>query len=284
MKRLFIIVALAFSLQTTIASHTYAVGISVDAGLTPGEDRWILRTQLKYMQHGDDPTQMDREMEMYAVPVVLAYGLRSDLTVMARQAVMWERMSMPGGSSEDTGLGDFVLLAKYRALRINTPDYILGIAPTIGVEFPSGEKPFTSQTWDLAVGLYASLWKNALGVDFNVKYKVNGIEHQTADDTDPGEELSLDMALAYQFSVGRDMRSSIIPVLEFSYINIAQDNMDGTNVPDTGETVFYFSSGVKYATSSVILEALLQIPVSQSQKGSQLEKDTGGLMGIRFLF
>ncbi|MHC4154319.1 MAG: hypothetical protein ACYST6_05290, partial [Planctomycetota bacterium] len=37
-----------------------AAGISVDAGLTPPEDRWIIRNQVRYMTREDDPTGMNR--------------------------------------------------------------------------------------------------------------------------------------------------------------------------------------------------------------------------------
>ena len=62
-----------------------AGGISVDAGLTPPLDRWIVKTQTRFMRLGDDSTQMNRKMNMYMFPVIVAYGLRPDLTVMLRQ-------------------------------------------------------------------------------------------------------------------------------------------------------------------------------------------------------
>ncbi|MFC1692852.1 hypothetical protein ACFL1R_05055 [Candidatus Latescibacterota bacterium] len=94
-KRLLIInavVGLVFILSTL----AYAGGISFDAGLTPPEDRWILRTQVRYMQRNDDPSPMGREMSTLMLPVVLAYGFRPDLTIMVRQSVISREMSMTG--------------------------------------------------------------------------------------------------------------------------------------------------------------------------------------------
>ena len=120
------------------SAAVHAGGITADVGLTPPQDRWILRTQLRYMERGDDPTPMDREMKMYAVPVVLAYGLRPNVTVIARQIAFHRDVDAPAGR-DATGFGDFALISKWRALRINKPDYIIGIAPTLGVELPTGD-------------------------------------------------------------------------------------------------------------------------------------------------
>ncbi|MHC4362719.1 MAG: hypothetical protein ACYSTZ_07820, partial [Planctomycetota bacterium] len=65
-----------FAITAGGLTNAGAAGISVDAGLTPPEDRWIIRNQVRYMTREDDPTGMNREMSMYAFPIVVAYGLR----------------------------------------------------------------------------------------------------------------------------------------------------------------------------------------------------------------
>jgi hypothetical protein len=73
-------------------------------------------------------------------------------------------------------------------------------------------------------------------------------------------------------------------VLELSYKNIGSDRLHSDDVPNTGESVLYLSPGIKYTLSSFILEALLQIPVWQDQKGSQLERDMTVIFGARYMF
>ncbi len=153
LKKWLIIINGVVGLVFILSTLAYAGGISFDAGLTPPDDRWILRTQVRYMQRNDDPSPMGREMSMLMFPVVLAYGLRPDLTIMVRQSVISREMSMTGNSEKNSGLGDLFILAKYRAYRLNTPDYTFGIAPTLGLEIPSGIKTFSSETWDLNAGL-----------------------------------------------------------------------------------------------------------------------------------
>jgi hypothetical protein len=275
------VIAIANALVVEIA---IAGGISVDAGLTPAEDRWILRTQMRYMQQKDDPTPMGREMEMYAVPVVLAYGFRPDLTLMVKQVTKHRKMTMAGSVSRDTGLDDLYILGKYRLYRLNTRQYTFGIAPTLGLELPTGDDDFTSDTWDLEPGLFASWRSGPWASDLNVAYKWNGFADDGRAGLDPGDELSVDLALAHQFSIGESSDTSITPVLEFSYKNISPDSRSGRDVSNTGESLFFISPGAKFTKSSFIMEALLQIPTWQDQKGSQLEQGTRLIVGARVMF
>lgn len=261
-----------------------AGGISVDAGLTPPEDRWIFRTQMRYMQQKDDPTPMDREMEMYAVPVVLAYGLRSDLTLMVKQVTKSRKMTMAGSVSRDTGLDDLYILGKYKLFRLNTPDYTLGVAPTLALELPTGNDDFTSDTWDLEPGLFASLRSGPWASDFSVAYKWNGFADDGPAGLNPGDELSVDLALARQFSIDGSSDVTIAPVLELSYRHLSPDDLSGHDVSNTGESLFFISPGAKFTKLSFILEALVQIPTWQDQKGSQLEQGTRFILGARYMF
>ncbi len=267
-----------------VSSSASAAGISVDAGLTPAEDRWILRAQLRYMQRIDDPTSMDRKMDRYTLNTVLAYGLRRNLTLMLKQATVHQEISMAGSTSKDTGLADLFLLAKYGIYRRNTPEYTFGVATTLGLELPTGADAFTSETWDIKPGLYMSWRKGPWGSDFSTAYAWNGFADESSHGINPGDELSLDWALAHQFSIGEKADVSLSPVIELSYKNISPDRLNGHNVSDTGESVFYLSPGIKFTKSSFILEALAQIPVWQEQEGSQLKRGTGVLVGIRFMF
>lgn len=261
-----------------------AAGISVDAGLTPAQDRWILRTQVRYMQKKDDPSQMNRKMSTYAYPLVLVYGLRPYLSLLLRQTVINQEMSITGNTTKNTGLGDLFILAKYKAYRLNKPKYTFGIAPTIGLEFPTGDDYFTSETWDIDTGLYISGRSGPWATDFNIAYAWNGFAGRGKNDIGLGDELSLDWAFAHQFSIGQKALASFAPVLELSYKNIQPDYLDGHDVSNTGESVLYLSPGVKFSTELLILEALLQFPVWQHQEGSQPERHLGILVGSRFMF
>ncbi len=266
------------------SSNVSAAGISVDAGLTPAEDRWILRTQLRYMQRDDDPTSMSLKMDRYTLNTVLAYGLRRNLTLMLKQPIVYQEMSMAVSTSEDTGLADLTLLAKYGIYRRNTPEYTFGVATTLGLGLPTGADAFTSETWNVKPGLYISWRRGPWASDFNISYAWNGFADKSSRGINPGDKLSLDLALAHQFSIGEKADVSLAPVLELSYKNISSDRLQGYNVSNTGESVLYLSPGIKFTKSSFILEALAQIPVRQEQEGFQLKRSISIIVGTRFMF
>lgn len=267
-----------------LAPAVRPAGITADAGLTPAEDRWIFRSQIRYMLWETDPTGMQREMSSVAVSTVLAYGLRSDLTLMIRQMLMHREMSMGGSESKETGAGDLLILAKYKAYRVNTPDHTLGIAPTLGLEFGTGHDSFSSGTTDISAGLYASWRGGPWGSDFNASYTWNGVTGRSGQGMIPGDQLSLDGALAHQFSIGQDAAAALAPVLEASYRRILPSSANGTDMPDTGESVIYVSPGIKFTMSALILEALAQIPVWQHHEGRQLERGITLIAGARLMF
>ena len=284
MKKFFCCAIVLCAVSGVFLSSANASGISIDAGLTPAEDRWIIRTQARYMKRKGDPTHMGREMTTYAFPTVVAYGLRPDFTLLLKQAVMHQDSAMGGSRNKTTGLSDLFILGKYKIYRRNTSEYIFGTAATLGMEFPTGAETFTSNTWDLVPGLYTSWRSGPWASDLGVSYAWNGFADRGRNNINPGNEFSLDWALAYQFSVGTDARTSIAPVLEVSYKNISPDERYGHHVSNTGESVLYISPGIKFTKSSFILEGLLQIPVWQDQKGTLLERGAGVIVGVRFMF
>lgn len=284
MKRFLLIFLICAAINAAVLDNANAAGISVDAGLTPPEDRWIIRNQFRYMHLKDDPTMMDRDMETYTFPFVVAYGLRPDLTLLARQRVKHRKMSMGGSISRDTGLDDLFVLCKYKLYRKNTRDYTFGIASTLGMEFPTGDDDFSSETWDLKPGLFASWRSGPWNADLSTAYQWNGFADRGRNGLNPGNEFTADLAFAHQFSIGGSSDISLAPVLEFNYKHLLSDRMSGRNVPNTGESLFFVSPGLKFTKSSFILEALVQFPVWQDQQGAQLRQGTRFIVGTRIMF
>lgn len=264
-------------------AFSYSSGISVDAGLTPAQDRWIFRTQLRYMSLGSI-AKINQKMEMYMVPVVLAYGLKSNLTVLCRQPIMRRDMSMMGASHAENGFGDLFVMGKFKIYRRNTLNYTLGVAATIGIEVPTGSDAFSSKTWDLQPGLYFSWRRGSLGSDVSIAYTWNGFANKGQNGVNPGNELAFDWAISYQFGLGTNSRISMAPVLEVSYRDISSDRLNSRDIENTGESILYISPGFKFTMSSLILEALLQLPAAQNRNGIQIERNATWLFGLRYMF
>lgn len=275
----YIILPALIYLLATGYSDSRAGGISADAGLTPAQDKWILRTQMRFMQRSNDPMPMNREMEMYMFPMVVAYGLRPELTVMVRQPYARMDMTMNSATNRETGFGDLMVMAKYRALRYNSRRYTFGIAPLLGFILPTGQKPFAADGLGLKTGFFFSGRIVPWAGDLNVTYRWNGVTG--GDDVVRNEELEIIAALAHQINFGESARTALAPVLELSYNNLTQDRISGIKQPNTGESWLGVSPGLKVTYSSLIFEGLVRIPVWRNQIGLQPELGTGVLFGIR---
>ena len=275
-------VALGFATGLSLLAGTAQAGggISVDAGLTPPEGRWIFRAQTRHMQRSDEMS----EMGMYRFPFILAYGVRSDVTLMARQIITRRSMTMDGTTNTESGFDDFYSLVKYKAYRRNTRSYTFGIAPTLGLEMPTGSDQFSSDTWDLVGGMYFSWRSGVWAADLNIAYRWNSFTDRNKNGLVPGDVGYLDAAFSYQYSIGGSAAASLFPVLELNYEDARAARLDGDDVGSTGGAVFYVSPGLKYATPSVILEALVRVPAAWDQNGSQPDPALGRLLGIRFFF
>lgn len=279
-----IFILIGFLIFLSRGNNAGATGISLDAGLTPPQNRWIYRTQFRFMQRLDDPSPMQREMKSYVFPVVVAYGLRPELTVMMRQIIRRNEMTMVTNKSTYSGFADLLVMTKYRMLRINTRSYTLGIAPTVGLELPTGSRELSSNTWNLHLGFLVSGRIKTWGFDFNLAYKWNGMAKPGESNFDDGDEFSLEVALSRQFGFGRESEMAVAPVLETSYMRISPDVLDGRTVENTGESVFLLSPGIKFTVSSIVLEGLARFPVWQKQDGIQLKQGTAFIVGVRLMY
>lgn len=276
-------VIIAASVVVLSSGSLLAGGISADAGLTPAQDKWIVRSQVRFMQRGNDSSSMLREMQAYMVPFVVAYGLRPELTLMVRQVYLSRTMTMNGMDTKTDGLHDLFVMAKYRALRKNTRDYTFGLAPSIGLSLPTGADGIGSKSLDLSLGLNGSYRRANWAVDANFEVGIDGVSGKGGEYT-RGETISLVTAIARQFSIGAGARNALAPVVEVAWVNAGTRRLAGVDVPNTGESYMQLSPGLKFTHSSLILESLVMIPVWQDQEGMQTELEVSGLIGVRVMF
>jgi hypothetical protein len=231
------------------------------------------------MSRGEKPSG---KIQQFVIPVVLAYGVRSNVTLVARQALIRRERTVLEDSSTESGLGDTYVFVKYKAFRSNSPRLTFGVAPTVGVEFPTGQSAFSSNTWDLRAGLYASTRTRTWSSDVNIAYMRNDMFDDVV--VVPGDELSIDAAAAYQFVIDHNGAVTASPVLELSYLKVWPSRIGDDEAPNTGESVLYVSPGAKLSTSMVIMEGLVRIPVRDDLAGDQPKRNVQALLGFRFLF
>lgn len=277
----FFVIGFVLVLGGLTANRASAGGISADAGLTPARDRWILRSQIRYVQRGNTSAALNSEVKSYIIPMVVAYGLLPELTLIVRQGHMNMNMTVASTKTSNSGFGDLLVMAKYKAYRFNSQWITFGMAVVAGIEFPTGQASFSSNGLDLKTGLFFSARRGPWGSDLNLIHTANGVDG--GDDQPRNGELEAIWAIARQFTIGQNSNITFAPVLELAFTNESRIKLDGVPQPNTGESVFLLSPGAKYTQSSLIFEFLLQIPVWQDQNGIQRELKTGGLFGIRLM-
>ena len=73
-------------------------------------------------------------------------------------------------------------------------------------------------------------------------------------------------------------------MLEANLVNSAKDRANGVSDPNSGGTTLFITPGLQYVTRKWILEAGVQIPVSQDLNGTALETDYVFTTGFRINF
>ncbi len=266
------------------ASDAAASGISIDAGLTPPEGRWIIRAQVRSMSRQPPEGMNDSSMDLLRVPLVVVHGLSPAITIGLRQIFDSRTMTMNGIENNASGLGDLYLFGKYKVLRVNTRSYTIGIAPTVGVAPPTGAEDISSESWNLKAGLFISGRAGVWGMDFNLGYLFRGVAGVAEGNPDPGDEFGVDLAFSRQFPVGNSGQVAIAPVLELTWRDTGSYTSDGVDLPNTGESIFSLAPGLKYTVDDLIIEGLVRFPVVQDQVGLQFEAGPMALLGIRRMF
>ncbi len=63
------------------AGIVQAAGINTNVALPVREGGYVYRTQLRFLSASDDPTILDRDIDVYAIPNVLVYGATARTTL-----------------------------------------------------------------------------------------------------------------------------------------------------------------------------------------------------------
>lgn len=230
-----------------------ADGISVDAGLTPAQDRWIVRSQFRVMNMNTG-SMNHRNINM---PVVIAYGLTPDLTLMFRDNYLWKNVNTVDKKS---GLNDPFVLAKLKLLRINKPGYSLGIAPAIGSNLPLGNPLVSSQVWSPEIGLNASFRPFYWSIDLNLKHSFNNVMVKSS--TVASQTDGLNIALSRQLYLHPESPFALVPVVEYGISQTVARNELPENV------IQVIAPGFQVIFPRFVIEGLYQ---TFYQSGAQIQ-------------
>ena len=257
------IIGFLFSLESV------AQGISFNAGLTPAQDRIVLRSQYRQMSMQNDMMKSTTQM----VPLVAAYGLTPAVTVLGRGVFI--NRSFSNDPNDVQGFDDLFFMSKFRLYRKNTASYTIGVAPYIGSNVPVGNEKLSNRTLNPVAGVSISFRPRFFSVDFSTSYVVGNILNENV--TVDGDIFNMNAAFSAIVPLGNDALS---PVIELNY---QKSGVNSDNSAFSADFLF-LSPGASYIHGSLVFEALAQFPVYQTTMVNGMRQNPRLIVGVKYMF
>jgi hypothetical protein len=217
--------------------------------------------------------------------------------------ISYSRTSFDDGvnSGEGSGFGNLVLWGKYRFYREVGVWGDRQAAVRFGIELPTGtgnapseqELPASAFVRQQLTGINGGLAAHA-----DIAYSrargrliyganVEGVLRSERGGFRTGHELRINTDTEYIIFPFRYRKPTgeVFAILETNFIRRGQGRVDGERVPESSSTEFYLAPGLQYvATTRLVVEGSVQIPVARSYGAQVLRTDYSLLFGIRYLF
>lgn len=265
-NKIIILFLIAFIYQWDV----FAGGISVDAGITPPQDRFILRAQYRFMSMENSMLTMHTHM----TPLVLAYGVTPGFTVMVRS--MYIHQVAENNQMINNGINDLFLLSKFRLYRKNAPNYVFGIAPHIATNIPVGSSEISNRTWNPELGINISFRPRFFAADMSTSCIFSDVSGKLG--AKPGNIFNLNTAFSALIPLKSQSERAISPVVEMTYSHQGKSKTNPMN------DILFISPGFSYIHSNLTLEILCQIPVYQSNDASVMNHNSRWILGVKYMF
>jgi hypothetical protein len=276
--------------------------ITFNTALPVHANELILREQLIWLRATDDPSPMDRNLNVIAVPTVLVYGVHRRVALFGILPFLYKRMDVTTPSGERvrrsaTGFGDLSTFVRVTALQIDRPRETIRLAPFAGLKMPTGATGIADDlgqlppalqlgtgSWDPFGGLIFTWQKLRWELDLSGSYLVR----TQANDFSAGDEARGDASFQYRVvpwgEVGPGVPSWLFAVLESNVVWQGHDEIAGVQNPDSGGLNWYLAPGLQWVTLRTVLEAAVQIPVLSRTNGQGLGQDFIARLSFRVNF
>ncbi|MFQ5810875.1 MAG: transporter, partial [Armatimonadota bacterium] len=251
---------------------TRGAGLNTDVALTPPKDGTIVRVQWRGSELGGDRTPLGRRADMDVQPITFVHGATERLAILGTVPIVHREIVFGSGMRKrDTGVADIPLLAKYRFLQHDRPGQTTRWAAIAGVEAPSFDADFSSDSFDPILGTVWTYQRRDWWVDWDVVYKFN-----TGAGLDSDDQLRADVAYSHRVLEGQNRKLG-----PWGLYVIGEWN--SRHITD-GSSQMFLSPGVQFITARWILEAGVQLPTHQHMRAPRLETDDTVVVSFRFQF
>lgn len=264
---------LSIFLTLIMVSPVLGGGLNTDVALTPPEGGTIVRTQWRLSEFDDDPTTDDREVTLNAAPVTVVHGITSKLTFLTTVPFVHQEVDIgaTGEELDEFGISDIPVLAKYRFYQKDEPGQTTRWAAIGGIEVPTHDEPFSSESGDPIVGTVWTHQAQTWWLDWDLLYKSN-----TGDGLNSDDKIRADVAASYTLLGGNNETFGPWRLYGIGELN-------ATALTD-GSTEVLGSPGLQFITPQWIVEAGVQLPVHQDMEAPRLKRNFTSVLSVRFQF
>jgi len=248
--------------------------INSNVALQPARGGWILRQQFRYASGNFTSPMGELEIEQALSITTLVYGITEKVTLILDTPSVFSRQidnTTTGIGATDSGFGDLKLMTKFRVYRDDFAATSTARFDLIGgLELPTGEDAFSSDSFDQIIGGVYSYINDRHGFNADALWKFN-----TGNAASNADMLKYDLAYSYRLSP--ETYASKNPTALFAGIEL--NGFFETN----DDSELFLSPGLQYVTQRWILEATVQVPIWQSLNQRAERAYIIGI-GLRFQF
>jgi hypothetical protein len=243
----------------------------------------LFRQTFEYTQFGRDPSPLMRDIEQFKINTELAYGITSELAMIAMLPVIGRSMdsAAPGVSSDDFNIGDAHIMFKYRVWQHDSgPIDTMRLSLLGGLDVPTGQAPFDNLGWDPMIGAVFTSIQGRHGFNLAGRFKFN-----THSRGAPGMATTLDDGLEDQFMLDASYLYRLAPAAYQAETHGAWYAMLDCNAmfETNGDAEVRLASGIMYEARNWVVEASVQVPIYEDLNHRPETDFTVGL-GFRILF
>lgn len=305
-KQCLLVPVLAFVMPCVPHEARAQQAVNSFTGVTLFPEGSVIRTHLRtrsldrLLRNGDEIEDSEgREVTTFFVPTALNFGVSTNLTLAANVPYFRKeiRFNTPNGREERgaSGLGDIILLGKYRFFNWNAYQTTVQLAVTGGVKLPTGAtdkgpsgapfpiplQPGTGST-DVLLALSGTAVKDWAVLHLSGLYKLN----TTGDRRYRfGDLFNYNLAAEARVVHTKYPGPELYLGVELNGEVLATDELQGASLENTGgHRLFVSPNLVFFLFRNLTLESSVQLPVLQDLNGTQLGEGPRFVFGLRFQY
>ncbi len=253
--------------------------IYTPSATSPGKDILMVRHSANFEAYKGTRASGAFEVDQYTIENAIMYGITSDLTFMFHVPVTYRDFSEPAGvNSESFGFEDLQAMFKYRFYQDDFGNIdTLRMSVMGGVELPSYDDGFSSDSFDPFVGFALTMIEGRHGVGAHVNYKWNTGKDDYSIDFGDGSADAVRLDGSYLYRI--DPVEYTIDSTRSTYLMVELNNRYETN----GDYETIFSPGILIEAQNWAAEIAIRLPIAQ-ELDHRAELDWALTVGLRITY